>query len=92
MSTKGHVNLQAKRTEHRTQEELRWRVPNGLHWVEWQEQARDEVWVERLARLHQECLGIRVHHITGNACVGVTQVGKYTEEEAPRRIKDAGER
>ena len=89
---KGPSKFAGKRTEHRTQEELRWRVPNGLQWVEWQEPARDEVWVERLARLHQECPGIRVHHTTGNACVGAMQVGKYTEEEAQRRIKDAGER
>jgi hypothetical protein len=27
-------------TEHRTQEALRWRVPNGLQWVEWQDKAR----------------------------------------------------
>ena len=67
-------------------------MPNGVQWVEWQEQARDEVWVERLARIHQECPGIQVHHITGNARVGVMQVGKHTEEEAQRRIKDAGER
>jgi|LauGreDrversion2_3_1035106.scaffolds.fasta_scaffold495159_1 hypothetical protein len=30
--------------------------------------------------------------MTGNACVGVMQVGKDTEEEAQRRITDAGER
>ena len=89
---KGPSKFAGKRTEHRTQDKLRWRVPNGLQWVEWHEQAYDDEWAERLARLHQKCPGIQAHHITGNACVGVMQVGRYTEEEAQRRIKSAGER
>ena len=32
-----------KRAEQRTQEELRWRVPHRIQWVEWQENARDEM-------------------------------------------------
>jgi hypothetical protein len=67
-------------------------VPNGIQWVEWQENTRDEVWAERMALLRQECPGIQVHHITGNACVGVMQVGRQAEEEVQRRIKDAGPR
>ena len=41
---------------------------------------------------YEECPGIQVHQITGNACVGVMQVGKQAEEEVQRRIKDAEER
>jgi hypothetical protein len=89
---KGPSKFAGKRAEHRTQEELRWRVPNGIHWVEWREKARDEVWEERLALLHQECPGIQVHHITGNTCVGVMQVDRQAEEEVQRRITEAGER
>jgi hypothetical protein len=60
--------------------------------VEWQDKARDEVWEERLALLQQECPGIQVHHMVGDACVGVMQVGKQAEEEVQRRITAAGER
>jgi hypothetical protein len=67
-------------------------VPHGIQWVEWQENARDEVRAERMALLRQECPGIQVQQITGNACVGVMQVGRQAEEEVQRRIKDAGER
>jgi hypothetical protein len=48
---KGPSKFAGKRAEHRTQEAFRWRVPNGLQWVEWQDKARDEVWEERLAAL-----------------------------------------
>jgi hypothetical protein len=87
---KGPSKFAGKRAEHRTQEEQRWRVRNGIQWVEWREEARDAVWEERLALLHQECPGIQVHHITGNACVGVMQVGRQAEEEVQRRITEAG--
>jgi hypothetical protein len=76
---KGSSKFAGKRAEHRTQEELKWRVPHGIQWVEWQENARDEVWAERMALLRQECPGIQVHQITGNMCVGVMQVGKPAE-------------
>jgi hypothetical protein len=89
---KGPSKFAGKRAEHRTQEELRWRVPHGIQWVEWQENARDEMWAERMVLLRQECPGIQVQQITGNACVGVMQVGRQAEEEVQRRIKDAGER
>jgi hypothetical protein len=89
---KGPSNFAGKRAEHRTQEELRWRVPHGIQWVEWQKNARDEVWAERMALQRQECPGIQVHQITGNMSVGVMQVGKQAEEEVQRRITDAGER
>jgi hypothetical protein len=89
---KGPSKFAGKRAEHRTQEELRWRVPHGIQWVEWQENARDEVWAERLALLRQECPGIQVQQITGNACVGVMQVGRQAEEEVQRRITVSGER
>jgi hypothetical protein len=67
-------------------------VPHGIQWVEWQENARDEVWAERMALLRQECPGIQVQQMTGNAWVGVMQVGRQAEEEVQRRIKDAGDR
>jgi hypothetical protein len=89
---KGPSKFAGKRAEHRTQEELRWRVPHGIQWVEWQENARDDMWAERMVILRQECPGIQVHQITGDACVGVMQVGRQAEEEVQRRIKDAGER
>jgi hypothetical protein len=82
---KGPSKFAGRRAEHSTQEELRWRV-------EWQENARDEVSAERMALLRQECPGIQVQQITGNACVGVMQVGRQAEEEVQRRITDAGER
>jgi hypothetical protein len=88
----GPSKFAGQRAQHRTQEELRWRVPNGIQWVEWREEARDAVWEERLALLHQECPGIQVHHVTGNACVGVMQVGRLAEEEVQRRITEAGGR
>jgi hypothetical protein len=50
------------------------------------------MWAERMVLLRQECPGIQVQQITGNACVGVMQVGRQAEEEVQRRIKDAGER
>ena len=89
---KGPSKFAGKRAEHLTQEELRWRVPNGLKWVEWQEEARDGVWEERLVLLHRECPRIQVHHIVEDACVGVIQVGKQAEEEVQKRITAAGER
>ena len=89
---KGPSKFAGKRAEHRTQEELRWRVPHGIQWVEWQENARDNMWAERMVLLRQECPGIQVHQITGDACVGVMQVGRQAEEEVQRRIKDTGER
>jgi hypothetical protein len=52
---KGPNKFAGKRAEHRTQEELRWRVPHGIQWVEWREETRDAVWDERLALLHQGC-------------------------------------
>ena len=66
-------------------------MPHGIQWVEWQENAHDEVRAERMALLHRECPGIQVQQITGNACVGVMQVGRQAEEEVQRRIKDAGQ-
>ncbi len=50
------------------------------------------MWEKRLALLHQECAGIQVHHITGNACVGEMKVGRHEEEEVHKRITEAGER
>ena len=79
-----------KRAEHRTQEELKRRVPHGIQWVECHENARDAVWTKRLALLRQECPGIQVHHITDHARVGVMQVGKQAEEEVHKRVRDAG--
>jgi hypothetical protein len=70
---KGPSKFAGKRAEHRTQEALRWRVPNGLQWVEWHDKALDETWGERLALLQQECPGIRVHHTVGDACVDVPE-------------------
>jgi hypothetical protein len=89
---KGPSKFAGNRAEHCTQEELRWRVPHGIQWVEWQENARDNMWAERMVLLRQECPGIQVHQITGDACVGVMQVGRQAEEEVQRRIKDTGER
>ena len=89
---KGPSKFAGKRAEHRTQEELRWRVPHGLQWVEKHEDSRDEVWAARLAQLQRTCPGIRIHHATGEACVGVMQMGKQTEEEIRRRIESAGKR
>jgi hypothetical protein len=89
---KGPSKFAGKRAEHRSQEALRWRVPNGLQWVEWQDNARDEEWEERRALLQQECPCIQVHHIVEDACVGVMQVGRQAEEEIQRRITAAGER
>ena len=40
---KGPSKFAGKRVEHRTQEELRWRVPHGLQWVEKHEDHRDAV-------------------------------------------------
>jgi len=40
---KGPSKFAGKRAEHRTQEELRWRVPHGLQWVERHEDSRDEM-------------------------------------------------
>jgi hypothetical protein len=39
-----------------------------------------------------QCPGIRIHDTTGEACVGVMQVGRQTEEEIRRRIENAGKR
>ena len=89
---KGPSKFAGKRVEHRTQEELRWRVPHGLQRVERHEDNRDEMWAARLAQLQRTCPGIRIHHTTGEACVGVIQVGKETEEEIRRRIENAGKR
>ncbi len=65
-------------------------MPHGIQWVEWHENARDAMWTERLALLRKECPGIQVHHITDHARVGVMQVGKQTEEEVHKRVRDAG--
>ena len=89
---KGTSKLAGKRAEHRTQKELRWRVPHGLQWVERHEDSQDEMWAARLAQLQRTCPGIRIHHTSGEACVGVIQVGKQTEEEIRRRIENAGKR
>jgi hypothetical protein len=89
---RGPSKFAGKRAEHRTQEELRWRVPHGLQWVERHEDSRDEMWAVRLAQLQRTCPGIRIHHTTGEACVGVMQMGKQTEEEIRRRIESAGKR
>jgi hypothetical protein len=83
---KGPSNFAGKRAEHRTQEDLKWRVPRGIQWVN----TRDAVWTERLALLRQECPGIQVHHITDHACVGVMQVGQQAEEEVEKKVRDAG--
>ena len=80
------------RVEHRTQEELKWRVPHGLQWVEKHEDNRDAVWATRLAHLQQVCPNVSVQHTTGEACVGVMQIGKRSEEEVRERIEDAGKR
>jgi hypothetical protein len=89
---KGPSKFAGKREEHLTQEELRWRVPHGLQWVERHEDSRDQMWAARLAQLQRTCPGIRIHHATGEACVGVMQMGKQTEEEIRRRIESAGKR
>jgi hypothetical protein len=87
---KGPSKFAGKRAEHRTQEELRWRVPHGLQWVEEHEDGRDETWADRLAQLQRTCPGVRIHHTTGEACVGVMQVSRQTEEEVQIGIEDAG--
>jgi hypothetical protein len=74
---KGPSKFAGKRVEHRTQEELRWRVPHGLQWVEKYEDHRDEVWATRLAHLQKVCPNINIHHTTGETCVGVMQIGKH---------------
>ena len=51
---KGPSKFADKRVEHRTQEELRWRVPHGLQWVEKHEDHRDAVLASRLAHLSTE--------------------------------------
>ena len=51
---KGTSKLAGKRAEHRTQEELRWRVPH-LQWVESHEDNQDEMWAARLAQLQRTC-------------------------------------
>jgi hypothetical protein len=89
---KGPSKFAGKRAEHRTQEELRWQVPHGLQWVERHEDSRDEMWAARLSQLQRTCPGIRIHHATGEACVGVMQMGKQTEEEIRRIIECAGKR
>jgi hypothetical protein len=50
---KGPSKFAGKRAEHRTQEELRCRVPHGLQWVERHEDSRDEMWAARLAQLQR---------------------------------------
>ena len=40
---KGPSKLAGKRAEHRTQEALRWRVPNWLQWVECQDKDRSRL-------------------------------------------------
>ena len=50
---KGPSKFAGKRVEHRTQEELRWRVPHGLQRVERHEDNRDEMWAARLADMPQ---------------------------------------
>ena len=47
---KGPSKFAGKRAEHRTQEELRWRVPHGLQWVEKHEDHRDAVWATTYRR------------------------------------------
>ena len=62
---KGPSKFAGKRVEHRTQEELKWRVPHGLQWVEKHEDHRDEVCATRLAHLQKVCPNINIHHTTG---------------------------
>ena len=62
---KGPSKFAGKRTEHLTQEALKWRVPHGLQWVEWHDRVLDVEWDERLALLRQVCPGIQVHHMVG---------------------------
>jgi hypothetical protein len=89
---KGPSKFAGKRAEHRNQEELRWRVPHGLQWVEKHEDRRDEMWAARLVHLQKLCPNINIHHTTGEACVGVLQIGKQTEEEVRKEIETAGKR
>jgi hypothetical protein len=89
---KGPSKFAGKRVEHRTQEELKWRVPHGLQWVEKHEDRRDAVWATRLAQLQKVCPNVSIQHTTGEACVGVMQAGKQSEEEVRKRIADAGKR
>ena len=43
-------------------------------------------------RMPRHPSAVYMQQITGNACVGVMQVGRQAEGEVQRRIKDAGER
>ena len=64
---KGPSKFAGKRVEHSTQEELKWRVPHGLQWVEKHEDRRDAVWATRLAQLQKVCPNVSIQHTTGEA-------------------------